>query len=215
MRTPVGRLLGVAAFALVLVAFVILDVWLGGDGPALEPLDARGDEGSGLPIPSTDLPVLGPLPGDPADLPRTLSFGAAEVVQMSIGEDAWAPVAITVHAIRRGDATAIDRTRPHGLARPRHVYYADVTLTFEGLGVVDVTPFLTLAQGSRELNIHHAPLPLYRPFPPCPGAADGVTLRAGEPVDVCMVFPGPRPERVRGVSILGEAGVPTWEGPVS
>ncbi|CAA9376028.1 MAG: hypothetical protein AVDCRST_MAG32-1201 [uncultured Nocardioides sp.] len=202
------------AVALVL-ALIVLGVWQDDDGPALEPLDSRGDHGPVLPLPGAERSGVGPLPGDLADPPRTLSFGAAEVVHMPIGEDAWAPVAIRVHAIRRGDAAAVDQARPRGLAKPRRVYYADMTLTFEGLGVIDVTPFLTLAQGSRELNIHHAPLALYRPFPPCPSTSDGVTLPAGEPVDVCVVFPGPRPERVRGVSLLGEAGVPTWEGVVS
>ena len=95
------------------------------------------------------------------------------------------------------------------------MYYADLTLTFEGLGVIETSPFVTLAQGSRETNIHHYPLAVRRPLPSCPGIEGGVDLRAGEPVDVCVVFPGPQAERVRGVSMLDVPGVPTWEGIVS
>lgn len=181
------------------------------------------DERSGRPDGNGSTPLLGVddlgagfVPGAAAAAPpRTLSFGATHVVEMYIGEDASAPVAITVTAIRRGDLAALAQARARGLGVPRHAYYVDATLTFEGLGVIEATPFLTLAEGSRERNVHHYRLETQRPFPPCPGTGDGVTLPAGEPVDICVVFPGPRPERVRGVSMLDEIGVPTWEGIVS
>jgi hypothetical protein len=160
-------------------------------------------------------PEIGPWPDPMGAQPRTLSFGATEVVEMYIGEDASAPVAITVNAIRRGDVDALVRARSGELGMPPFAYYVDATLTFEGLGVIKVSPFITLAEGSREMNVHHYRLETQRPFPPCPGTGDGVTLRAGEPLDICVVFPGPRPERVRGVSMLDEVGVPTWEGIVS
>ncbi len=175
----------------------------------------RPDDNGSTPLFGVDDLGAGIVPGAPAAPPRTLSFGDTEVVEMSIGEDASAPVAITVHAIRRGDLAALARARARGLGVPSHAYFVDVTLTFEGLGVIEATPFLTLAEGSRERNVHHYRLETQRPFPPCPGTGDGVTLRAGEPIDICVVFPGPRPGRVRGVSMLDEVGVPTWEGIVS
>ena len=209
MRTPVGRRLGVIALALVLV----LGVWLVRDGTWTMRTDPADDQASA--VPSLAIDPLGPVPGDVAAPPRTLSFGDVEVVEMSIGEDAWVPVAIAVNAIRRGDVAALARARARGSGVPSHAYYVDVTLTYEGLGVIEATPFITLAEGSRELNVHHYRLGLQRPFPPCAGTGDGITLRAAEPVDICVVFPGPRPERVRGVSMLDEVGVPTWEGIVS
>jgi hypothetical protein len=208
VRTPVGRLLGVLALALVLVLGV---VWIVRDGSDVR-IDAGESRAAGDPSLAYE---IGPGPDAIAAPPRTLSFGATEVVEMYIGEDASAPVAITVHAIRRADVAALARARARGLGVPPHAYYVDATLTFEGLGVIEANPFLTLAEGSRETNVHHYRLETQRAFPSCPGTADGVTLRAGEALDICVVFPGPRPERVRGVSMLDEVGVPTWEGIVS
>ena len=208
MRAPVGRRLSVLALVGVLVLGA---VWVLRDGSDIR-TDAEKRRAAGDPSIAYDI-GLGPDAG--AAPPRTLSFGATEVVEMSIGEDASAPVLVSVHAIRRGDVAALARARARGLGVPRHAYYVDATLTFEGLGVIEASPFLTLAEGSRELNVHHYRLETQRPFAPCRGTGDGVTLRAGEPVDICVVFPGPRPDRVRGVTLLDEVGVPTWEGIVS
>ena len=209
MRTSVARRLGVLAAGV--LALVLGVVWILRDGA-----DIRTDAGNHRAVGDPSLAYeIGPGPDAVAAPPRTLSFGATEVVQMYIGEDASAPVAVTVNAIRRGDVAALARARARGSGVPPHAYYVDATLTFEGLGVIEASPFLTLAEGSRELNVHHYRLETQRPFAPCPGTGDGVTLRAGEPVDICVVFPGPRPERVRGVSMLDEVGVPTWEGIVS
>jgi len=201
-----GRRLGVLVLVAALTAACSDDIELGDH-------DAEAADTSVAPL--TADPPAGLFGSEEAETPRTLSLGDVEVVQMWIGEDASAPVAIAVNAIRRGDVAALGRARARGSGVPAHAYYVDVTLTFEGLGVIEATPFLTLAEGSRELNVHHYRLGLRRPFPPCPDTGDGITLRAGEPVDVCVVFPGPRPERVRGVSMLDEVGVPTWEGVVS
>lgn len=208
VHTPVRRRLGVVALLLVLV---LGTVWIVGDGSDIR-TDVEKRRATGDPSFAYE---IGPGPGTVAAPPRTLSFGDTHVVDMNIGEDASAPVAITVDAIRRGDVAGLARVRPQALGVPRHAYYVDATLTFEGLGVIEATPFLTLAEGSREMNVHHYRLATQRPFPPCPGTGDGVTLRAGEAVDICVVFPGPRPGRVRGVSMLDEVGVPTWEGIVS
>jgi hypothetical protein len=204
--TSLGRRLGVLVLVAGLTGGCSDDIELGDH-------DVEAAETSVAPFVAD--PPAGLSGSEVAELPRTLSFGDVEVVQMWIGEDAAAPVAIAVNGIRRADVAALARARARGLGVPPHAYYVDATLTFEGLGVIVTSPFITLAEGSRELNVHHYRLELQRPFPPCPGTGDGVTLRAGEPVDVCVVFPGPRPERVRGVSMLDEVGAPTWEGIVS
>lgn len=205
MRTLVGRRLGVLVLLAVLTG-ACTSVETEDEGP-------RPAETPALPL--IELPPGLGVPGSGGtEPPRTLSFGDVEVVEMSIGEDASAPVAVAVHAIRRGDDDAVGRARRVG-STPTRSYYVDLSLTFVGLGVVEVSPFLTLAWGSREMNIQAVPMPLVRPFPPCPGTDAGVVLRAGERVDTCVVFPGPRPGRVRGVAMIDAPGAPTWEGPVS
>lgn len=192
---------------------VVLVAVLGGACSTDIELEGASDGTVDVPI-VIDPHVPDILEGGTTEPPRTLSFGEAATIQMLTGDDTSAPVAVAVKAIRRGDDLAVLRARRAGATAARS-YYVDVSLTFEGVGVVEVVPFLTLAQGSRETNIQHLPMPLVRPFAPCPGTGDGVHLRPGERVDTCVVFPGPRPDRVRGVAMIDAPGAPTWEGPVS
>lgn len=130
MRAPVGRRLGVLALAPVLGLVVVLGVvWILRDASDIS-IDAGQSRAAGDPSLAYE---IGPGPYAEAAPPRTLSFGATEVVEMYIGENASAPVAITVNAIRRGDVAALARARARRFGVPPHAYYVDATLTFEGL----------------------------------------------------------------------------------
>jgi hypothetical protein len=170
---------------------------------------SRPDAASATPV-DVGVPYEGPSGSSP------LPLGEVVVVDLPLGRTGTAPVSVAVRAIRRGDDQAVDRRRQVWRGPRERSYYVDVSLTFEGIGRIRADPLFLLASGSRARKVLATPITLAEPLAQCHGGdSRAQVMRAGENLDLCLVFVGPREDRIRGIVLEDVAGTPTWRVRVS